>query len=130
VAAAETNQRGTIRVQRGLAEMLKDGVIMDVVTPEQAKVAEDAGAVAVMALEPVPADIRAQGGVPRVTDPVMIDSIIETITEAISIPVMAKARAPPLRRGAGPAVARCRLHRRVRGADPGRVRQPHRQAEV
>ena len=71
-----------------MAEMLKGGVIMDVVTAEQAKIAEDAGAVAVMALERVPADIRAQGGVSRMSDPDMIDSIIE----AVSIPVMAKAR--------------------------------------
>lgn len=79
---------GTSRVKRGLAEMLKGGVIMDVVTPEQAKIAEDAGAVAVMALERVPADIRAQGGVARMSDPDMIDGIIS----AVSIPVMAKAR--------------------------------------
>ncbi len=79
---------GTTRVKRGMAEMLKGGVIMDVVTAEQAKIAEDAGAVAVMALERVPADIRAQGGVSRMSDPDMIDSIIE----AVSIPVMAKAR--------------------------------------
>ena len=79
---------GTARVKRGLAEMLRGGVIMDVVTPEQAKIAEDAGAVAVMALERVPADIRAQGGVARMSDPDMIDGIIE----AVSIPVMAKAR--------------------------------------
>ena len=79
---------GTTRVKRGMAEMLKGGVIMDVVTPEQAKIAEDAGAVAVMALERVPADIRAQGGVSRMSDPDMIDGIIA----AVSIPVMAKAR--------------------------------------
>ncbi|GAB3301984.1 pyridoxal 5'-phosphate synthase lyase subunit PdxS [Epidermidibacterium keratini] len=79
---------GTARVKRGMAQMLKGGVIMDVVTPEQAKIAEDAGAVAVMALERVPADIRAQGGVSRMSDPDMIDGIIETV----SIPVMAKAR--------------------------------------
>jgi pyridoxal 5'-phosphate synthase pdxS subunit len=79
---------GTARVKRGMAEMLKGGVIMDVVTPEQAKIAEDAGAVAVMALERVPADIRAQGGVARMSDPDMIEGIIE----AVSIPVMAKAR--------------------------------------
>src|SRR5919112_2134659 len=78
----------TFRVKRGLAEQLKGGVIMDVVTPEQAKIAEDAGAVAVMALERVPADIRAQGGVSRMSDPDMIDGIIA----AVSIPVMAKAR--------------------------------------
>jgi pyridoxal 5'-phosphate synthase pdxS subunit len=81
-------EHGTSRVKRGMAEMLKGGVIMDVVTAEQAKIAEDAGAVAVMALERVPADIRAQGGVSRMSDPDMIDSIIE----AVSIPVMAKAR--------------------------------------
>jgi pyridoxal 5'-phosphate synthase pdxS subunit len=75
-------------VKSGLAEMLKGGVIMDVVTAEQAKIAEDAGAVAVMALERVPADIRAQGGVARMSDPDLIDQIIKTV----SIPVMAKAR--------------------------------------
>nr|WP_282434934.1 pyridoxal 5'-phosphate synthase lyase subunit PdxS [Nocardia panacis] len=83
-----TNTVGTARVKRGMAEMLKGGVIMDVVTPEQAKIAEDAGAVAVMALERVPADIRAEGGVSRMSDPDMIDGIIA----AVSIPVMAKAR--------------------------------------
>ena len=67
---------GTARVKRGMAEMLKGGVIMDVVTAEQARIAEDAGAVAVMALERVPADIRAQGGVARMSDPDLIDSII------------------------------------------------------
>ncbi|MEO3828107.1 pyridoxal 5'-phosphate synthase lyase subunit PdxS [Actinomadura sp. B10D3] len=84
-AAPET---GTARVKRGMAEMLKGGVIMDVVTPEQAKIAEDAGAVAVMALERVPADIRSEGGISRMSDPDMIDGIIG----AVSIPVMAKAR--------------------------------------
>lgn len=79
---------GTTRVKRGLAEMLKGGVIMDVVDPEQAKIAEDAGAVAVMALERVPADIRRDGGMARMSDPVMI----EGIQNAVSIPVMAKAR--------------------------------------
>jgi pyridoxal 5'-phosphate synthase pdxS subunit len=79
---------GTTRVKRGMAEMLKGGVIMDVVTPDQAKIAEDAGAVAVMALERVPADIRVEGGVSRMSDPDMIDGIIA----AVSIPVMAKAR--------------------------------------
>jgi len=79
---------GTARVKRGMAEMLKGGVIMDVVTAEQARIAEDAGAVAVMALERVPADIRAQGGVARMSDPDMIESIVA----AVSIPVMAKAR--------------------------------------
>ncbi len=78
----------TFRVKTGLAEMLKGGVIMDVVTPEQAKIAEDAGAAAVMALERVPADIRRDGGVARMSDPEMIAGIQETV----SIPVMAKAR--------------------------------------
>ena len=85
---SNTPATGTSRVKRGMAEMLKGGVIMDVVTPEQAKIAEDAGAVAVMALERVPADIRAQGGVSRMSDPDMVQGIIETV----SIPVMAKAR--------------------------------------
>jgi len=79
---------GTFPVKSGLAEMLKGGVIMDVTTPEQARIAEDAGAVAVMALERVPADIRAQGGVARMTDPAVIEKIMETVT----IPVMAKVR--------------------------------------
>ena len=79
---------GTVRVKRGLAEMLKGGVIMDVVTREQAKIAEDAGACAVMALERVPADIRADGGVARMSDPEMIEGIKDVTT----IPVMAKAR--------------------------------------
>ena len=79
---------GTSRVKRGMAEMLKGGVIMDVVNSDQAKIAEDAGAVAVMALERVPADIRAEGGVSRMSDPDMI----EKIKTAVSIPVMAKAR--------------------------------------
>jgi pyridoxal 5'-phosphate synthase pdxS subunit len=79
---------GTGRVKRGLAENLKGGVIMDVVTPEHAKIAEDAGAVAVMALERVPADIRVQGGVARMSDP----ALVEQIMHAVSIPVMAKAR--------------------------------------
>ena len=85
---ATTPQVGTARVKRGMAEMLKGGVIMDVVTRDQAKIAEDTGAVAVMALERVPADIRAQGGVSRMSDPDMVEEIIN----AVSIPVMAKAR--------------------------------------
>ena len=76
----------SMTVKRGLAQMLKGGVIMDVVTPEQARIAEEAGAVAVMALERVPADIRADGGVARMSDPGLIRKIIETV----SIPVMAK----------------------------------------
>ncbi len=87
--ASETPEfTGSPLVKRGLADMLKGGVIMDVVTPEQARIAEDAGAVAVMALERVPADIRAQGGVARMSDPDLIDGI----KAAVSIPVMAKAR--------------------------------------
>ena len=83
-----TPEHGSSRVKRGLAEMLKGGVIMDVVNAEQARIAEDAGAVAVMALERVPADIRSQGGVARMSDPDLIDGI----RAAVSIPVMAKAR--------------------------------------
>src|SRR5438034_8154975 len=85
---AMDNETGTLRVKTGLAEMLKGGVIMDVTTAEQAKIAEDAGAVAVMALERVPADIRAEGGVARMADPTKVAEIME----AVSIPVMAKAR--------------------------------------
>jgi pyridoxal 5'-phosphate synthase pdxS subunit len=81
-------ERATFRLKTGLAEMLKGGVIMDVVTAEEAKIAEDAGAAAVMALERVPADIRRDGGVARMSDPAMIKSI----QEAVTIPVMAKAR--------------------------------------
>ena len=79
---------GTARVKRGLAEMLRGGVIMDVVTPEQARIAEEAGAVAVMALERVPADIRRDGGVARMSDP----ALVSAIQEAVTVPVMAKAR--------------------------------------
>src|SRR5213082_2866640 len=82
------DRKGTWKVKAGLAEMLKGGVIMDVVTPEQAKIAEDAGAVAVMALERVPADIRREGGVARMSDPGLIAAIIDAVT----IPVMAKCR--------------------------------------
>ena len=87
-AATAAPMTGSPLVKRGLADMLKGGVIMDVVTPEQAVIAEQAGAVAVMALERVPADIRAQGGVARMSDPDLIAGIID----AVSIPVMAKAR--------------------------------------
>src|SRR4030043_272203 len=79
---------GTWKVKTGLAQMLKGGVIMDVVTPEHAKIAEDAGACAVMALERVPADIRKAGGVARMADP----TVIEAIMKAVTIPVMAKCR--------------------------------------
>jgi pyridoxal 5'-phosphate synthase pdxS subunit len=89
MAASETPRHtGTDLVKRGLADMLRGGVIMDVVTPDQAKIAEDAGAVAVMALERVPADIRRDGGVARMSDPFLI----EGIKAAVTIPVMAKAR--------------------------------------
>jgi pyridoxal 5'-phosphate synthase pdxS subunit len=81
-------EKGTRKVKAGLAQMLKGGVIMDVVTPEQAKIAEEAGACAVMALERVPADIRAAGGIARMADP----SVITAIMEAVSIPMMAKCR--------------------------------------
>ena len=87
VETAVTTEQADL-LKRGLAQMLKGGVIMDVVTPEQAKIAEDAGACAVMALERVPADIRAQGGVARMSDPDMIESIMKAVT----IPVMAKCR--------------------------------------
>src|SRR5205809_1634849 len=83
-----TTETSTWATKKGLARMLKGGVIMDVVTPEQAKIAEDAGAVAVMALERVPSDIRAAGGVARMSDPTMIEGIMAAVT----IPVMAKAR--------------------------------------
>jgi pyridoxal 5'-phosphate synthase pdxS subunit len=85
---ADERTTGTARVKRGLAEMLRGGVIMDVVTPEQAKIAEDAGAVAVMALERVPADIRRDGGVARMSDPAMIEGIKAVTT----VPLMAKCR--------------------------------------
>lgn len=88
VQSPSTAVTGTGGVKRGMAEMLKGGVIMDVVTAEQAKIAEDAGAVAVMALERVPADIRSQGGVARMSDP----ELIEQIVDSVSVPVMAKAR--------------------------------------
>lgn len=83
-----SEETGTFKLKAGLAQMLKGGVIMDVVTPDHAKIAEDAGACAVMALERVPADIRAQGGVARMSDPDMIEGIMKAVT----IPVMAKAR--------------------------------------
>ena len=115
-----------MRVKSGLAEMLKGGVIMDVVNAEQAKIAEDAGAVAVMALERVPADIRVDGGVARMSDPEMI----QEIQEAVTIPVMAKCRIGHFAEAQILAGARDRLHRRVRGADAGRPRAPRRQVEV
>src|SRR5207253_9808825 len=82
------SQKGTFKVKAGLAQMLKGGVIVDVVTPEHARLAQDAGACAVMALERVPADIRKEGGVARMSDP----SLIKAIEAAVTIPVMAKCR--------------------------------------
>ena len=119
-------EKGTYRVKSGLAEMLKGGVIMDVTTAEQARIAEEAGAVAVMALERVPADIRAQGGVARMADP----SKVREIHEGGVDPGDGQGAHRPLRRGAGPAGARGRLHRRVGGPDPGRPRVPHQQVGV
>ena len=87
-SAGAERETATFTVKRGLADMLRGGVIMDVVTDEQARIAEDAGAVAVMALERVPSDIRAQGGVARMSDP----ALVEAIQQAVTIPVMAKAR--------------------------------------
>lgn len=86
--AEQTNKADRVKLNRELAQMLKGGVIMDVTTPEQARIAEEAGACAVMALERIPADIRAAGGVSRMSDPKMIKGI----QEAVSIPVMAKCR--------------------------------------
>ena len=99
-------EKGTFAVKAGLAQMLKGGVIMDVVTPEQARIAEEAGACAVMALERVPADIRQQGGVARMSDPQMIKEIIEAVT----IPVMAKGAHRPLCRSADFGSHRCGLY--------------------
>ena len=121
-----TVETSTWATKKGLAQMLKGGVIMDVVTPDQAKIAEDAGAVAVMALERVPADIRAAGGVARMSDPAMIEGIMDAVDD----PGHGQGPDRPLRRGPGPRGARRRLHRRVRGPDPGRRDQPHRQARL
>ncbi len=108
--------KGTFKLKSGLAQMLKGGVIMDVVTPEHARIAQEAGACAVMALERVPADIRKEGGVARMSDPTLIRSIMEAVT----IPVMAK----------------CRIGHFVEaqilegGPDPRRRGEPHRQARL
>ena len=115
-----------VALNRQLAQMLKGGVIMDVTTPEQAHIAEQAGACAVMALERIPADIRAAGGVSRMSDPKMIKGI----QEAVSIPVMAKCRIGHFVEAQVLAGHRHRLHRRVRGAVPGRRHVPHRQDPV
>ena len=126
VSFALMAERATFRVKRGLAEMLKGGVIMDVVTPDEARIAEEAGAVAVMALERVPADIRRDGGVARMSDP----SMIEEIQARGDHPRDGQGAHRPLRRGPGPAIARGRLRRRIRGADARRRGEPHRQARV
>ena len=119
-------ETSTWATKKGLAQMLKGGVIMDVVTPEQAVIAEDAGAVAVMALERVPSDIRATGGVARMSDPEMIMGIMDAVTH----PGHGQGPHRPLRRGAGPRGPGRGLHRRVRGPHPGRRAQPHRQARL
>ena len=105
-------ETGTWRVKAGLAQMLKGGVIMDVVTADQAKIAEDAGAVSVMALERVPSDIRAAGGVARMADPTKIREIIDSV----SIPVMAKCRIGHFVEAQILQALGSRLCRRVRGA--------------
>ena len=117
---------GTMRVKSGLAEMLKGGVIMDVTTADQARIAEDAGAVAVMALERVPADIRAEGGVARMADP---DKIVE-IQEAVTIPVMAKARIGHFVEAQILEALEVDYIDEIGGPDAGRHREPHRQVEV
>ena len=117
---------GTLRVKTGLAEMLKGGVIMDVVDADQARIAEEAGACAVMALERVPADIRRQGGVARMSDPREDPRDPGDRLDPGDGEVPHRA----LRRGADPRGARGRLHRRVRGADTRRRRAPRRQARV
>ena len=125
----DANERGetaTWRVKAGLAQMLKGGVIMDVVTAEHARIAEEAGAAAVMALERVPSDIRADGGVARMSHV----ALIEEICQAVTIPRDGQGAHRPLRRGADPRGDRRRLHRRVRGADAGRRGPPHRQARL
>ena len=121
-----TVETSTWVTKKGLAQMLKGGVIMDVVTPDQAKIAEDAGAVAVMALERVPSDIRAAGGVARMSRPVD-----DRRDHGGGLdPGHGQGPDRPLRRGPGARGARRRLHRRVRGPDPGRRGEPHRQARV
>ena len=116
-------EKGTWTVKKGLAEMLKGGVIMDVTNPEQARIAEEAGACAVMALERVPADIRAAGGVARMADP----SIILRIMDSGDHPGDGQGADRPLRGGADPGGPGSRLYRRERSADPGRRGLPYRQ---
>ena len=120
---AAMRDEATFRVKAGLAEMLKGGVIMDVVNAEQAKIAEDAGAAAVMALERVPADIRRDGGVARMSDPIADQGHPGGRDD----PGHGQGAHRPLRRGAGARGARGRLHRRVRGAHARGRGQPHRQ---
>ena len=117
---------GGVRVKRGLAEMLKGGVIMDVVTPEQAKIAEDAGAVAVMALERVPSDIRRDGGVARMSDVGLIKEIIAAVT----IPVMAKARIGHFVEAQVLQSLGVDYIDESEVLDPGGRGEPHRQVEV
>ncbi len=118
-------QTGTFAVKKGLAQMLKGGVIMDVVTPEHAKIAEEAGACAVMALERVPADIRAQGGVARMSDP---DLILQDHGHGHH-PGHGQMPHRPFRRSADPGSHWGRLHRRVRSFDPGGRGEPHPEAQ-
>ena len=121
-----TIERSTWATKVGLARMLAGGVIMDVVTADQAKIAEEAGAVAVMALERVPSDIRKYGGVARMSDP----KLINEIKAAVSIPVMAKCRIGHFAEAQILEALEVDLHRRVRGPDPGRRGAPHRQARL
>ncbi len=119
-------RRATFRVKTGLAEMLKGGVIMDVVTPEQARIAEEAGACAVMALERVPADIRRDGGVARMSDPAMIKGI----QEAVTIPVMAKARIGHFAEAQVLQALEVDYIDESEVLTPADERQPHRQARL
>src|SRR6266853_1556437 len=116
-------QTGTIQIKRSFPEMLKGGVICDVVNAEQARIAEDSGAAAVMALERVPADIRAQGGVARMSDP----ELIIQIKEAVTIPVMAKCRIGHFVEAEILQARGVAAHRRRRGDDPNQGRGGHRQ---
>ena len=123
---AGMTERATFRLKTGLAEMLKGGVIMDVVTPEEAKIAEEAGACAVMALERVPADIRRDGGVARMSDPAMIKGI----QEAVTIPVMAKARIGHFAEAQVLQALEVDYIDESEVLTPADERQPHRQARL
>ena len=123
---AGMRDESTFRVKAGLAEMLKGGVIMDVVNAEQAKIAEDAGAAAVMALERVPADIRRDGGVARMSDPILIKGI----QEAVTIPVMAKARIGHFVEAQVLEALEVDYVDESEVLTPGRRGQPHRQVGV